>query len=250
MHTNRFDGMVALVTGAAGGMGESHARLLAKQGARVIIADINDEKGQKVAESIGDHAMFVHLDVTKEADWQALVTAAEVRFGTITLLVNNAGITEMLSVDDMDEAAFTRIFRINQLSISLSYRTVGKRMKAHGKGGAIVNISSIEGFAGSPMQSGYCATKFAVRGLTRAAAREYAPFGIRVNSVHPGVIETPILAPVREAAPEAIEGILAQIPLGRIAQPQEVSTVVAFLLSEEAGYMTGAEIVVDGGFMA
>lgn len=249
MHTKRFDGMVALVTGAAGGMGESHARLLAKQGAKVIVADINDEKGQKVAESIGEGAMYAHLDVTKESDWLAVAKKAEERFGVITLLVNNAGITEMLSVDDIDETAYMRIFRINQMSIALSYRTVGKRMKDNGKGGAIVNISSIEGFVGSEMQSGYSSTKFAVRGLTRSAAREYARHNIRVNSVHPGVIETPILAPVRENAPEAIEGMLAQIPLGRIAQPEEVSSVVAFLLSDEASYMTGTEVIVDGGFL-
>lgn len=249
MDMKRFEGKVALITGAAGGMGESHARLLAKQGAKVIVADINDEKGEAVARSIGDSAMFVHLDVTKEADWKRLADAVEAKFGAITLLVNNAGITEMLSVEDMDEGAYTRMFRINQLSIALSYRTIGARMVKNGKGGAIVNISSIEGFVGSEMQSGYSSTKFAVRGLTRSASREFAPANIRVNSVHPGVIETPILAPVRENAPEAIDAMLKQIPLGRIADPVEVSHVVAFLLSDEASYVTGAEFIVDGGFL-
>lgn len=248
--SKRLEGKVALITGAAMGMGESHARLFVQEGAKVIVSDIQDEAGQKLADELGENAIYVHLDVANEQDWKNAAKVALETFGPVTVVVNNAGITEMLTAEQLTEEKYMKITRINQLSIVFSYSTFMPMMRDNGQGGSFINISSIEGFQGSPTQIGYASTKFAVRGLTRSAAREFAPYNIRVNSVHPGAIETPILKPVREQAPGVIEQLVAQIPMQRIGDPLETSYPVLFLASDEASYMTGSEIVVDGGHLA
>jgi 3alpha(or 20beta)-hydroxysteroid dehydrogenase len=245
----RLSGKVAIITGAARGMGASHARVFAREGARLVLTDRNAADGQALADEIGDSALFVAQDVTRAEDWAHVVDRAAETFGTIDVLVNNAGILgPMAATADLTEEGYHQVCAINQHSVFLGMKAVLPVMVRGGRG-SIVNISSIAGMAanyGFPSLA-YVASKFAVRGMTKAAAMEYGRHNIRVNSVHPGFIQTPMMV---EATDEVGGEALAQIPLGRIADPVEVSNLVLFLASDESSYITGAEHLVDAGMLA
>lgn len=242
---NRLLGKVAVITGAAQGMGESHARLFVEEGAKVVITDLNAEKGNLLAEELGENVVFVKQNVTSADDWAAVVATAEEKFGPVNILVNNAGITMSKSILQTTEEEYRRILEINQVSVFLGIKEIIPSMQKAGAG-SIINISSINGLVGGAV--GYTDSKFAVRGLTKAAALECAHYGIRVNSVHPGVIATPMV--VQEDTKAAVEEFSKHIPLKRVAEPAEVSKLVLFLASDESSYSTGSEFVVDGGITA
>lgn len=242
--TLRFAERTVLITGGARGMGASHVRAFVAEGARVVIADILDDEGHKLAAELGDWAYYVHLDVSDIAHWQTAVQTTESRFGPVHVLVNNAGIggTPATVVDtDLDE--WHRVLGINLDGTFFGIKTAVPSIIRAG-GGAIVNVSSFAGLMGSPLLGGYAASKFAVRGLTKVAAMELGPLGIRVNSIHPGYIRTPLLEGIPD---EAIRGRLA---IERIASPDDVTPVVLFAASDDARYCTGAEFAVDGGWSA
>lgn len=244
-----LDGKVALVTGAGAGLGAATARLFAEEGARVVVSDIDTEAGEQVAADIGDAAVFVPLDVASDEAWGEAVQATEDVFGPIDVLVNNAGIADMQPLDVFDEERYLHTFRINQLSVFHSLKHVPASMQRAG-GGAIVNISSIEGVKGSMHAIAYSSTKFALRGMTRSAAHELAASNIRVNSVHPGGMNTELVAQVRTTQPGVIEQFEEQIPMQRMADPVEVARTVLFFASDLSSYCTGSELVVDGGSTA
>lgn len=238
----RLNNKVVIITGAAQGMGASHAKLFIDEGAKVVLTDLNQEKGIVLANELGSNALFIKQDVTSEKDWSAVVEKAEQHFGPINVLINNAGITAAKSLMTTTVEEYRRIVEINQVSVFLGMKAVVPSM-IKTTGGSIINISSINGLVGGAI--GYTDTKFAVRGMTKAAALELSPQGIRVNSVHPGVIETPMIMQADTKA--AVEAFAKQIPLRRIAKPEEISNLVLFLASDESSYSTGAEFVADGG---
>ena len=247
----RLDGKVALITGGARGMGESHVRRFVAEGARVVFGDVRDDEGKAVADDLGTEACrYTHHDVTSEQDWAAAVALTTDAFGKLDVLVNNAGVLAFSRITDMPVADFRRIMDVNATGCWLGMKSVLGPMKDAG-GGSIVNISSIEGFSGAAGLSAYSASKFAIRGMTRSAATELGRLGIRVNSVHPGAILTPM---VLEAAStydvEAGKDFLKSIPMRRFAEPAEVSNLIVFLASDESSYSTGAEFIVDGGILA
>ena len=245
----RLAGKVAIITGAAQGMGEAHARTFVREGANVVLTDLNEERGQTIARELGDAALFVKQDVAVADDWASVVVAAEERFGSISVLVNNAGVIgPVRGLLDFDEADFLQVCAINQLGVFLGMKAVVPSMIAN-RGGSIVNISSIAGMLGTKESSNaaYCASKWAVRGMSKLIAAQHGRDGIRVNSVHPGYILTPMMI---AATDEHGGGAAEAIPLGRMAQPAEVSNVVLFLASDEASFVSGAEHVVDGAMIA
>jgi len=237
----RLAGKVALISGGARGMGASHVRMLVDEGAKVVFGDILDDEGKAVAAEVGGAARYLHLDVTKPEDWDAAVATALSEFGGIDVLVNNAGIINIGTFEDYALSEWHRILDINLTGVFLGIRAVVKPMKEAGRG-SIINISSIEGMAGTIACHGYTATKFAVRGLTKSAALELGPSGIRVNSIHPGLIKTPMT--------DWVPDDIFQSALGRAAEPREVSSLVVYLASDESSYSTGSEFVVDGGTTA
>ncbi len=241
----RVEGKVAIVTGAAGGMGASHARRLVAEGASVVIADVLDEVGQETAASLGDKARYIHLDVTKAIDWKAAVELAVSEFGALDVLVNNAGILMVASIEQFTEDQWDTIIDVNLKGQFLGIQAAIPALKESTRGPSIVNVSSIAGFKGYEMMPGYVASKWGVRGLTKQAALDLGKYGIRVNSVHPGTIETPMLAGVG-GAPEGD----VKVALRRIGQPDEVSSAVLYLASDDSSFSSGTEIVVDGGEMA
>lgn len=241
----RLEGKVAIITGAAQGMGAAHARLFVENGAKVVITDLNEEKGHALAKELGDNARFVTHNVTNEEDWKTVVAKTEEAFGPADILVNNAGITMAKNMLDVTVEEYKRIVDINQVSVFIGMKEVAPSMAKNG-GGSIVNISSMNGLVAGAI--GYTDTKFAVRGMTKAAAINLAPMGIRVNSVHPGVIATPMV--VQEDTKAAVEEFSKHIPLKRVAQPEEVSNLVLYLASDESSYSTGSEFVIDGGMTA
>jgi 3alpha(or 20beta)-hydroxysteroid dehydrogenase len=234
----RLTGKVALISGGARGMGAAHAKALVAEDARVVLGDILDEEGATLAKELGDSAAYVHLDVREPEQWQAAVAEAVDRFGSLNVLVNNAGIVNGNRLVDFELSEWQRIIDINLTGTFLGMRAATPAMIEAG-GGSVVNISSVEGMRGSPGLHGYTATKFAVRGLTKSTALELAQYGIRVNSIHPGLIRTPMT--------EGIPADFLQIPLGRAADPSEVSALVTYLASDESSYSTGAEFIIDGG---
>ncbi|MFC9972842.1 glucose 1-dehydrogenase [Spirillospora sp. NPDC127200] len=237
-----LDGKVAIVTGAARGQGAVEARLLAEAGARVVVADVLEE-GREVAAEIGGAARFVHHDVTDAASWADAVAVATGAFGRLDVLVNNAGIWRTAPVDQETEERFELILRVNLIGPFLGIKAAVPAMRAAG-GGSVVNISSTAGLRGIPGHSAYGASKFGLRGLTRSAALDLAPDGIRVNSVHPGAIDTPMVA---AAGFERGEGNYDRVPLGRVGVPEDVAGLVLFLASDASSYITGTEFAVDGG---
>jgi 3alpha(or 20beta)-hydroxysteroid dehydrogenase len=237
-----LEGKVAIITGAARGQGAHEARQFVAEGAKVVLTDLLPS-GADVASSLADAALFVRHDVAEEADWRKVIEATLGRFGRIDILVNNAGIFKPSSIGDTSAAAFDQHYRVNQLGVFLGTKAVIEPMKSAG-GGSIVNISSAAGMRGYPDMIAYAGTKWAVRGMTKCAARELAPSRIRVNSIHPGLVETPMLD---DHSPEALKQFAAAVPLGRMATPVDVAEIVIFLASDLSSYLTGAEIVVDGG---
>jgi 3alpha(or 20beta)-hydroxysteroid dehydrogenase len=246
---NRLDGKVALITGAARGMGESHTRRFVAEGAKVVMTDRSEAQGRALASEFGDQALFITHDVTDAGQWTEVVAKTEQAFGPINVLVNNAGILGPIAqTADLTEADYLHVCAVNQHSVFLGMRAVLPSMLRAGRG-SIVNISSIAGMAanyGFPSLA-YVASKFAVRGMTKATAIEYGRHNIRVNSVHPGFIMTPMMV---EATDEGGGDALSLIPLGRIADPDEVSQLVLFLASDESSYITGSEHLVDAGMLA
>jgi 3alpha(or 20beta)-hydroxysteroid dehydrogenase len=249
-HRDRLAGCVAIISGAAGGQGAAEARLLVSQGAQVLIGDVDDGPGRSLADDLGQRARYQHLDVCSEDDWRAALDAAVSSFGRVTALVNNAGIsTKPRSILKTPVEDYRRVIEVNQIGAYTGIHVVAPAIIDAG-GGSIVNISSVNGFVGAWGIAGYVSSKFALRGLTRAAAIELARKGVRVNSVHPGPIDTPML---RGGLPEGIDPIEAMartVPAGRVGTVDEVAAMVAFLLSDESSYCYGAEFVIDGGFLA
>jgi 3alpha(or 20beta)-hydroxysteroid dehydrogenase len=237
----RVDGKVALISGGARGMGASHARLLANEGAKVVVGDILDDEGKALADELGDAARYVHLDVTEPDLWKAAVSTAVEDFGNLNVLVNNAGIVHLSPLQKIDRAKWQQVLDVNLTGTMLGMQAAVDPMIAAG-GGSIINVSSIEGLRGAPWVHSYVASKWAVRGLSKSAALELAPHKIRVNSIHPGFIHTPMT--------KHLPDDLVTIPLGRPGDPMEVSTFVLFLASDESAYSTGTEFVMDGGLVA
>lgn len=242
---NRLEGKVAVVTGAAQGMGASHVKKFIDEGAKVVLTDLNEEKGKALADELGENALFIKQNVSSSEDWATVISETEKAFGPINILVNNAGITLAKSILETTEEEYRRIVNINQVSVFLGMKAVIPSMQKAGSG-SIVNISSMNGIVGGAI--GYTDTKFAVRGMTKAAALECANYGIRVNSVHPGVIATPMV--VQEDTRAQIEEFSKHIPMKRVAESEEVSNMVLFLASDEASYSTGSEFIIDGGLTA
>jgi 3alpha(or 20beta)-hydroxysteroid dehydrogenase len=246
---NRLAGKVALITGGARGMGEAHARLFVAEGAKVILTDLSEQAGQAIAQELGENALFLKHDVTKLADWQRVVAEGEAKFGPVTVLVNNAGVLgPIAATTELTEDGYLKVCAINQHGVFYGMQAVIPSMLKAGLG-SIVNISSVAGIVsiyGAPSLA-YVASKFAVRGMTKKTAVEFGGKNIRVNSVHPGFINTPMMA---EATNEEGGDALSLIPLGRLAEPKEVSQLVLFLASDESSYITGTEHIIDGGMTA
>ena len=245
----RLGGKVALITGGASGMGQSEAVIFAKEGAKVIVADVLEAEGKKVADSLGGAGRFVTLDVTSEAAWQQAIATAVSTFGKLDVLVNNAGISGTFDPDTLSTTAWDRLMDVNAKGVFLGMKHAIPLMEKAG-GGAIVNISSVSGFVGQiGIHMAYNASKGAVRLMTKSAAVQYARSGIRVNSVHPGVL--PAMRSSKATADPAFrQKMLAGVPMRREGRVEEVAYAVLFLASDEASYITGTELVVDGGWLA
>ncbi|WP_262700706.1 MULTISPECIES: glucose 1-dehydrogenase [Streptomyces] len=241
----RLDGKTVIISGGARGMGASHARLFTERGARVVLMDRLVEEGKSLAAELGDAAVFVEADVTSSQDWKRVVERAEDTFGTVDVLVNNAGILMLHRLETATEADFRRTVEVNQIGVFLGMQAVVPTMRRAGRG-SIVNIGSTAGLVGYPDCFAYAATKWAIRGMTKTAAAELAPYGIRVNAVHPGDVETPMTADIRAGGELTTDGI----PLGRFAVPREVSLAVLHLASNDSSYTTGADVAVDGAYTA
>ena len=245
----RLDGKVALITGASQGMGASHARMFVAEDAKVILTDVNEAAGQALAKELGPNALFLKHDVTSASDWKSVVENGEAKFGPISVLVNNAGILgPIASTIELTEAQFLKVVAVNQTSVFLGMQAVLPSMVRLGRG-SIVNISSVAGMVaivGAPSLA-YVASKFAVRGMSKQVAIEYGSKNIRVNTIHPGYIKTPMMVAATDAEGG---GAAAQIPLGRMAEASEVSYLALFLASDESSFITGMEHVVDGGMTA
>jgi len=245
----RLGGKVALITGGASGMGQSEAVIFAKEGAKVVVADVLEAEGRQVAEDLGGMGRFVRLDVTSEPAWQEAIAATLSQFGKLDVLVNNAGISGTFDPDTLSTSAWDRLMEVNAKGVFLGMKHAIPVMEKAG-GGAIVNISSVSGFVGQTgIHMAYNASKGAVRLMTKSAAVQYARSGIRVNSVHPGVM--PAMRTSKATADPAFrEKMLAGVPMRRPGRVEEVAYAVLFLASDEASYITGTELVVDGGWLA
>ena len=239
---NRLTGKIVLISGGARGQGAAEARLFVAEGAKVVIGDVLEAEGQRLAAELGDAAVFVRQDVTREDEWTTAIDAAAA-LGGLHGLVNNAGIYQPKTLMETDTALFERHMRVNQLGCFLGMQAVVPLMERSG-GGSIVNVSSVAGLRGSPGAIAYSATKWALRGMTKAAAVDLAPRRIRVNSIHPGPIDTEML---KVRTPEQNQRRLQAVPMKRMGTAEEVANLVLFLLSDESGYVTGAEVAIDGG---
>ena len=247
----RLENKVALISGGARGMGAVEARMFAQEGANVVIGDLLEEEGKRAEAAInesGGQCVFVHLNVTNESAWQDAVATAVSRFGRLDILVNNAGIARVNNVEDTTSEEWDLVMGVNAKGVFLGTKAAIPEMRNAG-GGSIVNISSIAGLTGGRTSS-YAASKGAVRLLTKATAIQYAADKIRCNSVHPGVIETPMTTPIMLNTQEGREMNAARHPMGRIGQPEDIAYGVLFLASDESSFMTGSELVIDGGLTA
>jgi NAD(P)-dependent dehydrogenase (short-subunit alcohol dehydrogenase family) len=249
----RVAGKVALITGAASGLGAESARRLAREGASVVLTDMAAEAGAAVAADIGSQALFIAHDVTDEAGWAEVVRTARERFGRIDVLVNSAGVaSEGGPLLEISFESWRRILSINLDGTFLGMRAVAPSMVETG-GGSIINLSSILGKVGLPGAPAYCASKGGVLMLTKSTALELAPLGVRVNSVHPGFIETPMVANALHASENSNEMrdmLISRHAMGRLGVPREIADGIVFLASDESSFMTGAELVIDGGYTA
>ncbi|MEX3785740.1 SDR family NAD(P)-dependent oxidoreductase [Paraburkholderia sp. BR14374] len=244
----RIEGKVIIVTGAARGQGEATARLFVEQGARVVLTDVLASEGHAVAEDLGERALFIKHDITEEAAWTDVVNRTLDHFGAVDGLVNNAGVTHFSRINESQTADFDRVMAINVRGSWLGMKAVSQAMIPKRKG-AIVNIASINGLRGSLGMTIYDASKWAMRGMTKSAALDLAGHGIRVNSVHPGAVDTPMINPERDLDTKEMAQNFS-IPLGRVGFPIDVAQASLFLISDEAAFITGAELAVDGGTMA
>ncbi|HUA36586.1 MAG TPA: glucose 1-dehydrogenase [Candidatus Binataceae bacterium] len=248
---DRLKGKVALISGGARGQGAAEARQFVSEGAKVVIGDVLDNDCRKAADSInakfaGKPAIPIHLDVTSTSDWRAAVETCAREFGGLDILINNAGIANVKGVEDTSDEEWDAVININQKGVWLGMKYAVPAMRKRG-GGSIINISSIYGLIGSDGSTAYHASKGAVRLMTKSAAIQYAPDKIRVNSIHPGLILTPMLGAVTR---EDLQGLIDATPLKRGAEPEEVGWCAVFLASDEASFVTGSELVVDGGYTA
>lgn len=243
--SGRLAGKVAIITGASRGQGEAEARLFAREGAKVVLADLLDAEGEAVAAEIGKAARYVHLDVSKESDWHDAVAVA-VELGPLNVVVNNAAILRFTTIADTTLEEYLEVIMVNQVGTFLGMRSAIGPMTAAG-GGSIINISSIDGIGSKNSLVAYSSSKGAIRSMTKTAALELGQFGIRVNSVHPGGVFTPMNG---DLSKEMLDAAHTQLPLRRAAMPEEIATMVLFLASDEASYCTGGEFVVDGGWLA
>lgn len=243
----KLDGQVAIVTGGARGQGGAEARLFAAEGATVVITDVLDEVGAQTAAECG--GIYLHHDVSSEADWAKVIETVMARYDRIGVLVNNAGIFKLGRLTDTTLEDYMKVIDVNQVGVFLGMRAVAPAMINAGKG-AIVNISSIAGMQGSPGAIAYGASKWAVRGMTKSAATELGPFGIRVNSIHPGLIETDMLHQIPAVDADGGERMTRRIPIRRIADPKEVAKLALFLACDDSSYSSGAEFIIDGGMTA
>lgn len=242
----RFDGRVALITGGASGIGKATAHRIASEGGTVVIADVQEELGAGVVAEIekdGGKASFVKLDVTDEGAWNAAVAEVVKTHGGLDILINNAGIGESTPLEDTTTETWDKVVAVTQTSVFLGMKAAADALKKSGKG-AVVNTSSMYGIVGSGVSPAYHAAKGAVRLLTKTVALGWAKEGVRVNSVHPGYIDTPILGDTDR------QMLIGTTPMGRLGQPEEMASVIAFLASDEASFVTGAEFVADGGYTA
>ena len=247
----RLEGKVAIISGGARGMGAEEAKLFSREGAKVVIGDVLEEEGRRTEAEInetGGECIFVRLDVTSEADWERAVATAVSSYGKLDIVVNNAGIARISNVEDTTESEWDLVMAINAKGVFLGTKVAIPEMRKAG-GGSIVNISSIAGLIGGN-SSAYAASKGAVRLLTKSTAIQYAAEGIRANSVHPGLIESPMTLPLTLNTEEEREQAAARYPLGRIGQPEDIAYGVLFLASDESSFMTGSELVIDGGVTA
>ncbi|MBV1906427.1 MAG: glucose 1-dehydrogenase [Pseudomonadales bacterium] len=247
--SGRLDGKVVLITGGASGIGAAHARVFAAEGARVMLADVQEEKGRALAASINDSGLqadFVLLDVASEDSWRTAVDSTVSHYGSLNGLINNAGIGRSKDTESETRDGWDKVCAVNQTGVWLGMRTVIPELRNAG-GGSIVNISSVYGIIGSVGMIAYHASKGAVRLMSKAAALEYATQNIRINSVHPGIIETPLALTLSE---EYLNDILAKTPMGRLGKPEEIAKGSLFLISDDASFVTGTELVVDGGWTA
>jgi NAD(P)-dependent dehydrogenase (short-subunit alcohol dehydrogenase family) len=242
----RLVGKVALITGGASGIGAAHARLFVDEGAKVVVADVQEDLGRQVVQRLGEDGYFVRLDVANENEWQNAVRETVERFGKLTTLVNNAGIYRPTGVESETQETWDKVVSVCQTGVWLGMKAAIPEIRKAG-GGAIVNISSVYGIIGSPNMFSYHAAKGAVRLMTKAAALEYAKQNIRINSVHPGIINTPIVGSLTE---DTVGSIQAFTPLGRMGRPEEIAWGSVFLCSDEASFVTGTELIIDGGWTA
>jgi len=245
----RLDNKVAIVTGGAMGQGAAIARAYVAEGAKVVIADIAKEQGQALADELGQEyghgsAHFASHDVSDAAAWATLVEDTNSRFGPVNVLANNAGLLRFGRIEEMPLEEFQLLVNVNQAGCFLGMQAVSRTMRKNG-GGSIINASSVEGLAGMPSCTAYAATKWAIRGMTKCAAMELGPKGVRVNSVHPGMIDTPMTRV--HGGDAAMEFGASKVPLRRVGTPDDIAPVYVFLASDESSYINGAEIAVDGG---
>jgi 3alpha(or 20beta)-hydroxysteroid dehydrogenase len=244
----RLEGKIALITGAARGQGAAAARRFVAEGAQVVLTDVLDEDGEKLAASLGEPALYVPLDVSSEDAWATAAEVVRERYGHLDVLVNNAGMLHFSALADTALADYERVIRVNQFGTFLGMRTAVPLMRE--AGGSIINVSSIEGIGGMPLLIAYASSKFAIRGMTKVAAMELGQYGIRVNSVHPGAVDTPMVSNALGGMPIDVEPIGKRVALGRVASADDIANMVLFLASDESSYCTGSEFVVDGGATA